>query len=128
MAKDHWLGDKLKFSKGGQLDPKDLAIMEANVGNIPNGALYGNGLGIVKGKTMVATTWRNRLPICPYGCRQEGQLKEVIIDPDTKKAMGVYRDSEGLVFTAPMKMQPKPSDKKIEIGPDGEPHLVTEDN
>jgi hypothetical protein len=70
---------------------------------------------------LVATQWKNRRPICPYGCDEEGQLVEIVVRPEG--AVGLYKDSEQLVFTAPMKMQPKPNEKKIVIGPDGEPHL-----
>lgn len=73
-----------------------------------------------------ATQWRNRRPICPYGCGQEGQLVEIVVTPG-KGAIGYYKDSEQLVFTAPMKMMPKPSSKKIVIGPDGEPQLTEGD-
>jgi hypothetical protein len=75
------------------------------------------------GEAREAREWSNRLPICPYGCDQEGQLQEIIVTPG-KGAVGLYKDSEGLVFTAPMKMRPKPSTKAIQIGPDGEPMMV----
>jgi hypothetical protein len=74
-------------------------------------------------KPEVASQWFNRRPLCPYGCGEEGQLKEIIVTPG-KGAVGIYRDSVGLIFTAPMKMRPKPSTKSIAIGPDGEPMMV----
>jgi hypothetical protein len=70
----------------------------------------------------VAEQWINRRPICPYGCGQEGQLKEIVMRDG--KAVGVYRDSEGLIFIAPMKMRPNPAQKKLVVGPDGEVNMV----
>ena len=75
----------------------------------------------------IAKQWSGRLPICPYGCDQEGQLQEIIVTPG-RGAVGLYKDSEGLVFTAPMKMRPKPSMKAIVIGPDGEPMMTDTDS
>lgn len=79
------------------------------------------------GKGKEATEWANRRPICPYGCGEEGELVEIVVEPG-KGAIGYYKDSEQLVFTAPMKMQPKPSTKKLHIGPDGEPQLTEEES
>jgi hypothetical protein len=76
----------------------------------------------------VASKWHNRRPICPYGCGEEGELVEIIVKPGDITATGVYRDSEQLVFTAPMKMMPKPATRKLVRGPDGELHETTQES
>ncbi len=77
---------------------------------------------LVGRKVQHAKAWQNRRPICPYGCGEEGELKEIVMKDG--KAIGLYRDSEGLVFTADLQMSPKPTGRKIQIGPDGEPKIV----
>lgn len=73
-----------------------------------------------------AFQWRNRRPICPYGCDEEGSLMEIIMKDG--KAIGIYTHSESVKpFTADLQMSPKPTSRKIQIGPDGEPQIV-EDN
>lgn len=81
----------------------------------------GDGTG---GKPDHATQWHNRRPICPYGCDEEGQLKEIIMKDG--KALGIYQDSEGLVFTADLQMAPKPTGRKLTVGPDGQYQMVEE--
>lgn len=76
----------------------------------------------------MASQWTNRRPICPYGCGQEGVLVEIIVEPGESKATGYYKDSEQLLFTAPMELRPKPSTRKIVRGPDGELHETTEES
>lgn len=71
-----------------------------------------------------ATQWYNMRPICPYGCGEEGELVEIVLKDG--KALGIYRDSEQLKFTADLQMAPKPTGRKIKIGPDGEPHYEEE--
>lgn len=71
-----------------------------------------------------ATAWKNRRPICPYGCGQEGELVEIVLKDN--KALGIYRDSEQLMFTADLQMSPKPTGRRIVIGPDGEPTMAEE--
>lgn len=71
-----------------------------------------------------ATKWRNRRPICPYGCGEEGNLLEIIMQGD--KAVGIYTHSGSVKpFTAELQMAPKPTGRKIVIGSDGEPRLTT---
>lgn len=75
---------------------------------------------VKKGKGEHATEWRNRRPICPYGCGQEGNLLEVIMRDG--KAIGIYTHKHAInPFTADLQMSPKPTGRKIVIGPDGEP-------
>lgn len=70
-----------------------------------------------------STEWRNRRPICPYGCGEEGNLLEVMVKDG--KALGIYTHSAEIKpFTAELQMSPKPTGRKIEIGADGEPHIV----
>jgi hypothetical protein len=61
---------------------------------------------------------RQRLPICPYGCGEEGQLKEVIMQDG--KAIGIFNDSDGCVFQAFIEIGEPPTKKKLIIGPDGQ--------
>lgn len=121
---DPYLGGKITLGdKPKNIDPEDIRTSE-------NYARYRRGEtnrdGAARKWRHEATKWKNRRPICPYGCGQEGVLTEIVVVPG-RGAMGYYKDSEQLIFTAPMKMQPKPSSKKLVIGPDGEPQLVTEE-
>lgn len=73
-----------------------------------------------------STQWVNMRPICPYGCGEEGQLLEVIVKDG--KALGIYSHSQSVKpFTADLQMAPKPTTRRIKIGPDGEPMVVQED-
>lgn len=79
-----------------------------------------------KGKGSHATKWKNKRPICPYGCGQEGNMLEVIMRDG--KAIGIYTHKHAInPFTADLQMSPKPTGRKIVIGPDGEP-MYGEDN
>lgn len=70
-----------------------------------------------------STKWRNRRPICPYGCGEEGSLLEIIMKDG--KALGIYTHSESVKpFTAELQMSPKPTGRKIQIGADGEAQIV----
>lgn len=70
-----------------------------------------------------AIGWRNRRPICPYGCGEEGNLLEVVMEGD--KAVGIYTHRGSIKpFTADLQMSPKPTGKKLQLGPDGEYHMV----
>lgn len=77
-------------------------------------------------KTRASTSWGGggdiRFPICPYGCGEEGQLVEIIQTKDG--TTGLYKDSEGLIFTSPLAAKPKPNERKLVIGPDGEMTLA----
>ncbi len=106
-----FIGDKLKYRS-----PAESAERVKEL-------LAGAGTDTSSDDGYVADEWQNLRPVCPYGCDQEGTLTEIIVTPG-KGATGLYKDSVGLVFTAPMKMRPKPSSKKIVIGPDGEPQLT----
>lgn len=73
----------------------------------------------------VAKEWHNRRPICPYGCDEEGELVEIVMKEG--RAIGYYKDSEQLVFTAELQMAPKPTSQKLVLGPDGEYQMVSEE-
>lgn len=73
-----------------------------------------------------AHTWANRRPICPYGCEQEGELVEVIVKDG--RALGIYKDSEQLIFTADLEMLPNPKKRVIKIGANGEPYEAEEED
>jgi hypothetical protein len=64
-------------------------------------------------------TGPNALPICPYGCGEEGQLKEIVMGDDGQ-AVGIFCDSDGCVFRADIEIGEPPSKRKLVIGPDGE--------
>ena len=64
---------------------------------------------------------RIRLPICPYGCSEEGQLKEIVMGQGGQ-AVGIYADSDGCVFRADIQLGEPPTKRKLVIGPDGEMH------
>lgn len=69
------------------------------------------------------TTWRNRRPICPYGCDEEGNLMEIIMKDG--KALGLYTHSGSVKpFTADLQMSPKPTGRKLQMNADGEYELV----
>lgn len=77
--------------------------------------------------TESSTQWVNRRPICPYGCGEEGNLLEVVMKDG--KALGIYTHSGNIKpFTAELQIAPKPTGRKIAIGPDGEPHMVDEES
>jgi hypothetical protein len=63
------------------------------------------------------------LPICPYGCGEEGQLLEVVMGEDGG-GIGIFTDSDGCRFTADVEVGEPPTKKKLVIGPDGEYHEV----
>lgn len=58
------------------------------------------------------------LPICPYGCGEPGQLKEIVM-VDTQ-AIGIFADSDGCVFRANIEIGEPPTKRKLVIGPDGQ--------
>jgi hypothetical protein len=62
---------------------------------------------------------RPMLPICPYGCGEEGQFREVVMEEDGN-AVGVFQDSDGCIFTADIQVSEPPAKRKLMIGPDGE--------
>lgn len=65
-----------------------------------------------------ARQWVNRRPICPYGCGEEGTLLEIVMKDG--KAVGIYTHSESVKpFVAELQMAPKPTGRKIVLGPDG---------
>lgn len=78
----------------------------------------GSDLGYIGTQPLHAAEWQNRRPICPYGCGEEGGLLEVVMKDG--KALGIYQDSQKLIFTADLQMAPKPTGHKIMIGADGE--------
>lgn len=70
-----------------------------------------------------AIRWRNRRPICPYGCGEEGQLLEIMMQDE--KTIGIYTHSTSVKpFTSDLQMAPKPTGRKLAIGPDGEYTMV----
>lgn len=69
-----------------------------------------------------STKWRNRRPICPYGCGEEGQLLEIIMKEG--KALGIYEDSCKCKFTADLQMAPKPTGHKLQKNASGEMEIV----
>jgi hypothetical protein len=52
------------------------------------------------------------LPICPYGCGEPGQLKGIVKKEDGTD-VGIFHDSDGCEFQAPIKLRDNPSAKKI---------------
>lgn len=107
------------------MDEDDVGAFTGGKLSIGKGRHTESMVGHYNGKELVATQWRNRRPICPYGCDQEGTLVEIIVDKDTGRATGVYKDSEQLIFTAELQMAPKPSSRKLVLGADGQMHLET---
>lgn len=108
---------KYKFDK--KFDPKkvdsgatdDTRAYHGNTAKIADGWV---GKGVV------------RRPICPYGCGEEGVLHEII--QTEEGAVGVYHDSEGLVFTSSLATKPKPNSRKLVVGPDGELTIASGDS
>lgn len=67
-----------------------------------------------------ATSWRGRLPICPYGCGREGTLLETVMGSDGR-ATGIFNDHPcGCIFVADIEVGEPPAKSKLVIGPDGE--------
>lgn len=66
-----------------------------------------------------ATKWKNRHPICPYGCDEEGQLLESFMTDDGR-LIGIYTDSDGCRFQAEMQALPNPNKRKRILTKDGE--------
>lgn len=120
--------------------------VEGEEGDIPsflgkNGKSLWDGFASdVRGEEAVTrwgrgTNWRDRpktlqdprirLPICPYGCGEEGQLKEIVMG-EGGQAVGIYADSDGCVFRADIQLGEPPTKRKLVLGPDGE--LKEEEN
>ena len=106
------MDDKGAFNKGKMRYTKIDEIPEEIIERYKNG-----------GSMDTAERWRNRRPICPYGCYEEGELLEVIMKDG--KAMGIYTHSGSVKpFTAELQMAPKPTGRKLVRGLDGELHYV----
>lgn len=58
------------------------------------------------------------LPICPYGCGEPGQLREIVMEEGN--AIGVFADSDGCLFRANIEIGEPPTKRKLVIGPDGQ--------
>jgi hypothetical protein len=103
-GKGEFTGKKFTFAAPGKtLEELKAAYMDNN--EEPEGAIE----------------WRNRRPICPYGCGEEGTLMEVVVKDG--KAIGFYTHSQSVKpFTAELEMLPSPTSRKLVLGLDGEMH------